>query len=72
MVEYPESNLCPNCGGDGLGEGEFCLPCNGTGYVSTHGESLYRKAVQERIETIENKCDDIMDKCNDIFEKVNE
>lgn len=49
MVDYPASNLCPNCGGNGLDGVDFCLPCNGTGFVSSQGESLYRKGIQEAV-----------------------
>lgn len=49
MVEYPDSNLCPNCGGDGLDGEDFCLPCSGTGYVSSHGVNLYRRDLQNKV-----------------------
>jgi len=61
MVDYPESNLCPNCGGDGLDGAEFCLPCNGTGFVSTQGISLYRKNNQEQVVAIKTKTDNLPD-----------
>lgn len=68
--ELPESNLCQNCGGSGLDGTDFCLPCAGTGYVSSQGISIYRKNLQKKINDMEDKINDILDKCNDIFEKV--
>ena len=78
MVEST-SNACPNCLGDGLDGAEFCVPCAGTGYVSSHGVGLYRKNLQTLIVAItntlsdmEDKIDDVMAKCNDIKEVVDE
>ena len=70
MVDYPVSNLCPNCGGDGLDGTEFCLPCNGTGYVSSQGESLYRKDIKERVTSIKTKTDNLPDDTEEDFAEL--
>jgi len=66
MVDYGESNKCVNCGGDGLDGDEFCIPCSGSGYVSTLGAGVYRKALKEKVTDMETGLANVLTKLDTI------
>lgn len=66
-IETPST--CPDCGGDGWINGEFCTTCMGGGSVPVTGINRYLK---ETYEDLRDKINDVTDKCNDIKIVVDE
>jgi len=83
MPPEEESNKCRHCGGDGIYEGESCIPCLGTGYVSSLGVGKRLLIINAEADAIKAKTDnlpadistvlnDLADAVNDVMDKCND
>ena len=65
----PEPSTCPDCGGDGWQDGEFCITCMGGGSIPVVGINRYLK---EHMSNMEDKLNDIKEKVDEIKAIVDE
>lgn len=73
MPVDPPSDKCPGCAGTGEVDGEFHLPCFGTGWVASIGHRVFLRDLRRDLRIfLHNFKSDTDDKLADIKEKVDE